>query len=214
MNKYLVYIASFLCLATCLFSCDEVEEVSRYADWQPRNQAFVDSIHALAAKDGNLVSQGSDKTEKGIQVKDIAANVMFALETTASTTEGKQYVYCKKIKKLDSGKRPLLNDVVSTYYYGTNLLGDSFDGNFKGYSSTDRGVLNDTDKAPTEFDSPAGFNVNEVITGWTTALQYMHEGERWMLYIPYQSAYGTSDQSDDIPAYSALTFDVQLDEIK
>ena len=216
MDKYLVYIASFLCLTTCLFSCDEVEEVSRYADWQPRNQAFVDSIHALAAKDGNLVLQGSDKTEKGVQVEDIADNVMFALETTASTTEAKQYVYCKKIKTQNSGKRPNLTDVVSAYYYGTNILGDSFDGNFKGYSSTDRGMLDkdDTDKAPTAFDSPAEFGVNAVIAGWTTALQYMHEGERWMLYVPYQSAYGTSDQSDDIPAYSALTFDVQLDAIK
>ncbi|EJX10420.1 peptidyl-prolyl cis-trans isomerase, FKBP-type [gut metagenome] len=216
MNKYLVYIASFLCLATCFFSCDEVEEVSKYADWQPRNQAFVDSIHALAANDGNLVSQGSDKTEKGVLVKDIAANVMFALETTASTTEGKQYVYCKKIKAQNSGRRPKLTDVVSAYYYGTNILGDSFDGNFKGYSSIDRGMLDkdDAEKSPTEFDSPANFDVNKVIAGWTTALQYMYEGERWMLYVPYQSAYGTSDQSDDIPAYSALTFDVQLHAIK
>lgn len=211
MNRYLVYIA-FLCLGVCLFSCDEVEEVSRYADWQPRNQAFVDSIHALAAE--RLVPSGSDKTEKGVLVENIADNVMFALETSASTTDGKQYVYCKKIKKLDNSKRPIYNDEVSVFYYGTNILGDSFDGNFKGYSSTDRNVLNDTDKAPTDFDSPADFGVNEVIAGWTTALQYMHEGERWMLYIPYQSAYGTSDQSDDIPGYSALTFDVQLNEIK
>ena len=34
-------------------------------------------------------------------------------------------------------------------------------------------------------------------------------GERWLLYIPWQSGYGSSGNSS-IPGYSSLTFDVYL----
>ena len=44
------------------------------------------------------------------------------------------------------------------------------------------------------------------------ALQYMRVGERWMLYIPWQSAYGSSgNSSGTIPGYTSLTFDVYLE---
>ena len=38
---------------------------------------------------------------------------------------------------------------------------------------------------------------------------WLYKGDRWEIYIPYQLGYGTSD-SDDIPAYSVLIFDVAL----
>ena len=42
----------------------------------------------------------------------------------------------------------------------------------------------------------------------------MKTGERWMLYIPYQSGYGTGgNSSGNIPGYSALTFDLDLVEV-
>lgn len=210
MNRYLIYIASFLLMANLFASCDEVEEVGLYDHWRPRNEAFIDSIHALAST--RLVSQIADETESGVKVSDIAVNEMFALETSASTNEVKQYVYCKKIICNNEGGRPLYTDKVSAFYYGTNILGERFDGNFMGYSAADTQVLDKDGKKPTEFDSPTDFAVNGVIPGWTTALQYMHPGERWMLYIPYQSAYGESDYNG-ILGYSALTFDLVLEEV-
>ena len=57
------------------------------------------------------------------------------------------------------------------------------------------------------------FLVNGVITGWTTALQYMHPGDVWRIYIPYSLAYGESGNSSGsvtIPGYSTLIFDVEL----
>lgn len=210
MNRYLIYIASFLLMANLFASCDEVEEASLYDNWQPRNEAFIDSIHALASS--RLVPQIADETESGEKVSDIATNLMFALETSASTNEAKQYVYCKKIVCNNEGDRPLYTDKVSAFYYGTNILGERFDGNFTGYGATDTKVLDASDKKPTKFDSPSEFAVREVIAGWTTALQYMHPGERWILYIPYQSAYGESDYNG-IMGYSALTFDVVLEEV-
>ena len=209
MNKCLLYLSLFLFLSVGFAACDEVEEVGEYDNWEPRNTAFIDSIHALAADrllPLNVAQEEADKFGPG---------EMFGLETTASTTAGKQYVYCKKIVKNTAGAVPVYTSSVETPYYGTLITGDSFQGTFEGYGATDRGVLDPETKAPTAFDSPTSFSINNsgLRLGWVAALQYMHVGERWMLYIPYQSGYGESDYGS-IPGYSALTFDLQLEGIE
>lgn len=78
-----------------------------------------------------------------------------------------------------------------------------------------RGTLIDR----TEFDSsyknnaPASFRVNQVIKGWTEALQLMPVGSKWELYIPQELAYGSRLQHN-IPPYSMLIFEVELLEIE
>ena len=204
MRRIRKILCFLLPLAALLFaSCEEVQEASKYDNWQARNEAFIDSI---ARETGGLII---DSEEKAAAVE---VDRLFAIATTAGTMSGDQYVYCKKITANPDGRRPLYTESVSAYYYGTLITGDRFDGNFTGYSALDQGTLNATDKAPTEFDAPTEFSVSGVIAGWTAALQLMKTGERWMLYIPYQSGYGTSG-SGSILGYSALTFDLDLVEV-
>lgn len=204
MRRIRKTLCFLLPLAALLFaSCEEVQEASKYDNWQARNEAFIDSI---ARETGGLII---DSEEKAAAVE---VGRLFAIATTAGTMSGDQYVYCKKITANPEGRRPLYTETVSAYYYGTLITGDKFDGNFTGYSAVDQGTLNATDKAPTEFDAPSEFSVSGVIAGWTAALQLMKTGERWMLYIPYQSGYGTSG-SGSILGYSALTFDLDLVEV-
>lgn len=204
MRRIRKTLCFLLPLAALLFaSCEEVQEASKYDNWQARNEAFIDSI---ARETGGLII---DSEEKAAAVE---VGRLFAIATTAGTMSGDQYVYCKKITANPDGRRPLYTESVSAYYYGTLITGDRFDGNFTGYSALDQGTLNATDKAPTEFDAPSEFSVSGVIAGWTAALQLMKTGERWMVYLPYQSAYGTSG-SGSIPGYSALAFDIILDDI-
>lgn len=207
MKKFLLLLPFLFFLAGVWVSCEEVEEAGKYDNWRERNEAFVDSIKRLTGENYVATGEQADAMELG---------KLYAIQTTASTTEGMQYVYCKKLVRNAAGERPLYtgyHSMVSSFYYGTLITGDRFDGNFDGYTALDKDIpWNGTMKEPTAFDSPLSFSVSGVISGWTAALQYMRTGERWMLYIPWQSAYGESGQSD-IRGYSALTFDLVLDSI-
>lgn len=205
MKRLFQLILFFGFTAALLTACEEVDEPTVYENWQGRNDAFADSVAALA---GNRLVPFTDNGE---QIDSYAVGEMFGIQTTASTTEGAQYVYCKKLSSYPENERPLYTDPVTVFYYGTYITGDRFDGNFTGYSAIDTGELDPEVNAPTPFDSPATFRTTSVITGWTAALQYMRKGERWMLYVPQESAYGTT-ASGNIPAYSTLTFDLILVE--
>ena len=88
------------------------------------------------------------------------------------------------------GPVPRLNSVVSVHYKGTLVNGREFDNSWK-------------------RNCPEAFRLNEVIEGWQIALQRMHPGSRWIVYIPYAMGYGTR-ASGPIPAYSTLIFEVEL----
>lgn len=72
----------------------------------------------------------------------------------------------------------------------------------------------------TEFDSsysrgePTTFAPNQVIKGWTEAMQLMVEGDKWELYIPSELAYGERGSPPKIPGDSALVFTIEMLEIK
>ena len=85
---------------------------------------------------------------------------------------------------------------MTVHYTGTLLDGTKFD------SSLDRG-------------EPTTFPLNQVIPGWTEAIQLMTKGSKAKLIIPSALGYGPNDVGNGaIPAYSTLVFDVELVNIK
>lgn len=106
------------------------------------------------------------------------------IHTTAS---GLQY----EIIKSGSGAVPTASDRVEVHYTGKLIDGTVFD------SSVERGV-------------PATFGVTQVIPGWVEALQLMHEGDEWRLYIPSDLAYGPEGAGDAIGPDATLIFDINL----
>jgi FKBP-type peptidyl-prolyl cis-trans isomerase FklB len=90
-----------------------------------------------------------------------------------------------------SGKTPTAADNVTVHYTGKLVDGTLFD------SSVER-------------NEPATFGCGQVIPGWTEALQLMHEGDKWMLFIPSELGYGERGAGGQIPPYSVLVFEVEL----
>lgn len=107
------------------------------------------------------------------------------------TESGLQY----KVLKEGSGKTPAATDTVTVHYIGKLTDGTVFD------SSVQRG-------------EPVTFGVNQVIPGWTEALQLMQEGDKWEIYVPYPLAYGERGAGAQIPPFSTLIFEVELLEVK
>lgn len=72
----------------------------------------------------------------------------------------------------------------------------------------------------TEFDSsysrgrPATFAPNQVIKGWTEAMQLMGEGDHWELYIPSELAYGESQRGQHITPGAVLVFELEILSVK
>lgn len=210
-KPFLLFLPFLLFVAGAFVACEEVEEPGIYDNWQQRNETFIDSIKADT---GNNI----------VELTEAAANAMkpgelYAIPIkTLSTSADPQYVYCKILVANETGERPNAtgyHSTVSAYYYGTYITGDSFDGNFEGYGALDQEIplpLPETAKWPTEFDSPSNFSIDgNIISGWKWVLQYMRTGERWMVYIPWQSGYGSSGSSNGgILGYTALTFDIIL----
>ena len=57
---------------------------------------------------------------------------------------------------------------------------------------------------------PTSFAPNQVIQGWSEAMQLMVAGDTWMLYVPSELAYGDAGAGDDIGPGDALVFKIEL----
>lgn len=180
--------AAFFTLHSSLFtSCSESDDeaADEYANWQVRNDAFF-----LTLEDSLSASPGT-----WVKWKTFAKDA----NTAGNNTD---YVYAKLIEKGEGTTSPLYTDTVRIAYRGRLIPSASysqgyvFDQTYVGnFSMTTTDVANNV--------------VSGYVEGFATALQHMHAGDHYCIYIPYDLGYGTS-ASGSIPAYSTLIFDVVL----
>ena len=109
-------------------------------------------------------------------------------EGVITTASGLQYQVLTAGK---GGERPGPKDVVRVHYEGKLLSGKVFD------SSIARG-------------EPIEFPVDQVIPGWTEALQLMEIGSKFRLFIPSKLGYGAHGAGNVIPPNATLIFEVEL----
>lgn len=99
-------------------------------------------------------------------------------------------IYYKVLKSGNKdGHSPNRGSVVTVHYTGKTINGRTFD--------SSRGGV-----------APA-FRLRDLITGWIIALQQMHVGDKWEIYIPAEKAYGKLNQPG-IPGGSTLIFEIEL----
>ena len=147
-------------------------------------QEFQQTMREAARKAQEKVSDNNKKQEVEFMT------VNRKNEGVKETASGLQY----KVLKEGSGAKPTRTSVVKVHYTGTLPDGRIFD------SSEQR-------------DEPATFPVNQVIAGWTEALQLMSVGSRYILYIPAALAYGARGAGEMIGPDQMLIFEVELLDI-
>jgi FKBP-type peptidyl-prolyl cis-trans isomerase len=97
------------------------------------------------------------------------------------------------------GTGPLLapGDLVMVNYVGSLLNGTVFD-------------QNRNRAKPFTFRVDRG----EVITGWDQILQIMRPGDKWLVIVPPELAYGRRGYPPGIPSYATLVFDMEILGVK
>lgn len=169
---------------------------------------FIRGLNAgLSADDPELSDRELFATQRAIET---VIGKRVEAEAAKRLAEGKKYLgkiaATEGVKKLeggllykelvdgDSDETPAVTDTVSVHYTGKFVDGTEFD-------------------SSRLLGEPAKFRLNGVIKGWTLALQKMNPGDKWMLYVPPQLAYGAMGKQG-IPPNATLIFEVELLEIQ
>ena len=110
-------------------------------------------------------------------------------EGVVETSSGLQY---RVLKEGPEGTpSPAVSTPCSCHYRGTTIDGKEFD------SLVLRG-------------QPTTFAPNQVIKGWTEAMQPMREGDKYELVIPSELAYGDRQMGADITPGAVLVFTLEI----
>ncbi len=99
-------------------------------------------------------------------------------------------IYYKVLAEGDvSSAQPTVRSIITAHYTGKTIDGKQFD--------SSRG------------DVPLACRLCDLIEGWIIAMQQMHIGDKWELYIPAEMGYGKFSQPG-IPGGSTLIFEIEL----
>jgi|TARA_B110000977_G_scaffold148685_1_gene188533 FKBP-type peptidyl-prolyl cis-trans isomerase FklB len=138
-----------------------------------------------------------------------AVMALFAGVAMAATTpEGNAYLEANKLKDgvtvtssglqyrvlkegPDGTPSPSVSTPCSCHYRGTTIDGKEFDSSYS-------------------RDQPTTFAPNQVIKGWTEAMQLMREGDKYELVIPSELAYGDRQMGADITPGAVLVFTLEI----
>ena len=132
---------------------------------------------------------------------------------TINSESGNGQIICKILKKGEGTETIYYTSKVNCYYKGCFVTNE------------DGEVVADRDSVLTQgevFDSRLRENGDDKVLfevddsglrdGFATALQHMHEGDIWEVWVPYQLGYGISG-SGSIKPYTTLVFQVEVKEI-
>jgi FKBP-type peptidyl-prolyl cis-trans isomerase FklB len=202
MKKVLLLIVPLLLLASCK---DSEAESNVRQNWPERNvQWFAEVYDAARAEIETAKAQYGSDWEKHCDWR-VYKTLLKSQDVQGPPSD---YVVCKINEKGDGDWSPAYTDSVRLYYRGW-IMDDNYPAskdNMTVFSQTYYGDFNPATAAPVAMAASA------LVEGFTTAIQYMVEGDDWSVYIPSELAYGAK-ASDAIPAYSTLLFRIRVERV-
>lgn len=147
-------------------------------------KAAIDAFQQKVSAEAYAKARRAGEENQRKSAEFLAANAQKPGVTTLPS--GVQY----EVLTQGSGPRPKATDMVKVHYHGTFADGSVFD------SSVQRG-------------EPVTFRLDQVIPGWTEAVQLMPVGSKYRIVLPPEQAYGEQG-AGPIPANAALAFEVEL----
>merc|ERR1719436_1072406 len=113
---------------------------------------------------------------------------------------GLQY---KVLREGNGEDHPTVDSSCECHYAGTTpaLTPDAIDKDEKDWAEFDSSY---------KRGSPTSFAPNQVIKGWTEAMQLMVEGDKWEMYIPSELGYGESGSGAKIKGGDMLIFRMEI----
>merc|ERR1712166_232417 len=185
----------FCCALVGLASATTPEgHVASWQDWVTPSRGLIVcfvlyKLYSLLSRGGG----GSPETKQFSQ-EFLAKNGL--KEGVVTLASGLQY----KVLRAGTGDaHPLPGSPCDCHYEGRCCndwpAGKKFD------SSYDRG-------------SPTTFAPNQVIAGWTEAMQLMVEGDKWEMFIPSDLAYGDGGRPPKIGGGDCLVFTMEIIKVK
>lgn len=193
MKKFL-YIFSLLFVGLVMTSCSETDDTEEeFPDWQNTNEAYFSSTYNSAQQ---KIASG-DNSWKIIKCYSMPEDGEYF------TSSPENYIVVNVLEEGTGAGCPLYTDSVRCHYQGRLLPSTSYKDGYV-FDQSWYGTFSDDTAKPSEF------LVSGLVDGFATALQNMHIGDKWRVYIPYQLGYGSASSSSTIPDYSTLIFDISL----
>lgn len=204
-------VALALTCAAALCACSESDDnENEYSNWRQRNESYFSRAMAAA---GDSISAAQAAYGGSWQEHSAWRKLLCYSRQNDAMHQTTDSVAVQILKRGDTPGdtlSPYFSDrvmiayrtlLIPTTQHPAGLVADH-----SGFSSEYSKVF---DRATM---SPSTFTVSSLVKGVSTALLYMHRGDRWRVVIPAGLAYGSSSQGS-IPKYSTVIFEMELVEI-
>ena len=196
--KYIWLALILFPLVGMVSSCSEDEtEEGEFDNWKQKNETYFNQV----------VSNPSYKKI-----------LTYTKDATNSSVTDADYIYVDVLESGSGTETALFTDSVFYTYRGRLIPSESyadgyvFDQTFLGDFDWSTAGMQKACVSWNTYKTSSGTRTDLFTEGFCTALQHMKKGDHWLVYIPYQLAYGET-ASSSIPAYSTLIFEIAVADV-
>jgi FKBP-type peptidyl-prolyl cis-trans isomerase FklB len=207
MRPYPILLCATLIVLSFLISCKDSDDESsnEFSNWKDRNESYFESVRNTAV--GEISKAKALYQDDWAQHCEWRAYQSYSLSQGSTANDLHDSIYVKVLKTGNGSGSPLSTDSVRVFYAGRLMPSENWSEGMmfdhSGQSNIVENIFNH------QTGAPSSFLVSGQIRGFATALQYMHIGDTWQVYIPCELGYESSE-SGSVPAYSTLVFNVEL----